>query len=59
MNYLVKQIRTSVKMIELHYGHLQPSQKANVIAGKRMCSKKKVVAAEVQQEEKPKLELVK
>jgi hypothetical protein len=23
-------------MIELHYGYLQPAQKANVIAGKRM-----------------------
>jgi hypothetical protein len=50
---------TSVKMIELHYGHLQPSQKANVIAGKRMGSKKKTVAAEAQVAEKPKLELVK
>ena len=46
-------------MIELHYGHLQPSQKANVIAGKRMGSKKKVVAAEAQVAEKPKLERVK
>ena len=46
-------------MIELHYGHLQPAQKANVIAGKRMGSKKKAVAAEAQVEEKPKLELVK
>jgi hypothetical protein len=46
-------------MIELHYGHLQPSQKANVIAGKRMGSKKKAVTAEQQVEEKPKLELVK
>jgi hypothetical protein len=52
---------TSVKMIELHYGHLQPSQKANVIAGKRMGSKKKVVAAEGlhQVAEKPKLERMK
>ena len=46
-------------MIELHYGHLQPAQKANVIAGKRMGSKKKAVSTEVQVEEKPKLELVK
>jgi hypothetical protein len=46
-------------MIELHYGHLQPSQKANVIAGKRMGSKKKVVAVEGAVAEKPKLELVK
>ena len=37
---------TNVKMIELHYGHLQPAQKANVIAGKRMGSKKKTVVAE-------------
>ena len=44
-------------MIELHYGHLQPGQKAIVIAGKRMGSKKKVVAAasEPQVAEKPKL----
>ena len=48
-------------MIELHYGHLQPAQKANVIAGKRIDSKKKVVAAEGSQQvaEKPKLERVK
>ena len=58
---LAKQMGTSVKMIELHYGHLQPAQKANVIAGKRMGSKKKVVATEVEQQvtEKPKLERVK
>ena len=47
-------------MIEQHYGHLKPAQKADVIAGERMGSKKKpveqVVVAEV---EKPKLELVK
>jgi integrase len=55
---LAKQMGTSVKMIEQHYGHLKPAQKADVIAGKRMGSKKKTVeqAAEV---EKPKLELVK
>ncbi len=55
---LARQMGTSVKMIEQHYGHLQPSQKADVIAGKRMGSKKKTVeqALEVQ---KPKLELVK
>ena len=46
-------------MIELNYGHLQPAQKANVIAGKRMGSKKKVVAADKQVIEKPKLERVK
>ena len=33
---LTKQMGTSVKMIELHYGHLQPAQKANVIAGKHL-----------------------
>jgi hypothetical protein len=59
MYALAKQIGTSVKMIELHYGHLQPSQKANVIAGKRMGSKKKTVDAKTHVEEKPKLELVK
>ena len=37
---LARQMGTSVKMIELHYGHLQPSQKADVIAGKRMGSRK-------------------
>jgi hypothetical protein len=37
---------------------LQPAQKANVIAGKRMGSKKKTVG-EVQAAEKPKLERVK
>jgi hypothetical protein len=46
-------------VIELHYGHLQPAQKANVIAGKRMDSKKKAVAAQQQVAEKPKLERVK
>lgn len=57
---LAQQMGTSVKMIEQHYGHLKPAQKADVIAGERMGSKKKsveqVVVAEV---EKPKLELVK
>ena len=46
-------------MIELNYGHLQSAQKANVIAGKRMGSKKKPAAAEAQVAGKPKLELVK
>jgi len=32
---LAKQMGTSVKMIELHYGHLNPALKADVIAGKR------------------------
>jgi len=32
---LAKQMGTSVKMIEQHYGHLNPTLKADVIAGKR------------------------
>jgi hypothetical protein len=47
---LAKKIVTSVKMIELHYVHLQPSQKANIIACKRMGSKKKAVAAKGEQQ---------
>lgn len=54
---LAKQMGTSVKMIEMHYGHLQPAQKADVIAGKRMVNKKKT--GEAVKEEQPKLELVK
>ena len=30
---------TSVKMIEQHYGHLNPAMKADVIAGKRYVPK--------------------
>lgn len=41
---LAKQMGTSVKMIEQHYGHLQPSQKADVIAGKRMGARKTTAA---------------
>lgn len=55
---LAKQMGTSVKMIEQHYGHLSPAQKADVIAGKRMGSKKKTVEKSVEVE-KPKLERVK
>jgi integrase len=55
---LAKQMGTSVKMIEQHYGHLKPAQKADVIAGKRMVSKKKTVE-QIAEAEKPKLELVK
>jgi integrase len=55
---LAKQMGTSVKMIEQHYGHLKPAQKADVIAGKRMGSKKKTVE-QTAEAEKPKLELVK
>jgi integrase len=54
---LAKQMGTSVKMIEQHYGHLNPAQKADVIAGKRMGSKKTV--KKIAEAEKPKLELVK
>jgi integrase len=54
---LAKQMGTSVKMIEQHYGHLQPAQKADVIAGRRMGDKKKTDVAV--KEEQPKLELVK
>jgi integrase len=32
---LARQMGTSVKMIEKHYGHLNASMKADVIAGKR------------------------
>jgi integrase len=55
---LARQMGTSVKMIEQHYGHLQPSQKADVIAGKRMGAKKKTVE-QTAEAEKPKLKLVK
>ena len=36
---LARQMGTSVKMIEQHYGHLNPAMKADVIAGKRMAAK--------------------
>jgi hypothetical protein len=39
--------------------NLQPAEKANIIAGKRMGSKKKLVAADTQLIEKPKLERMK
>ncbi len=55
---LAKNMGTSVTMIEQHYGHLKPVQKADVIAGKRMVSKKKTVE-QIAEVEKPKLELVK
>ena len=38
---LAKQMGTSVQMIEQHYGHLHPAQKADVIAGKKMGTRKK------------------
>jgi integrase len=55
---LSKQMGNSAAMIERHYGHLKPAQKAYVIAGKRMVSKKKTVE-QIAEVEKPKLELVK
>ena len=54
---LAKQMGTSVKMIEQHYGHLQPSQKADVIAGKRMTARK--TTATKKTETQPKLKVVK
>jgi integrase len=33
---LAEQMGTSVKMIEQHYGHLKPAQKARQIAGRRL-----------------------
>ena len=54
---LAKQMGTSVKMIEQHYGHLQPSQKADVIAGKRMNTRK--TTATKKTETQTKLKVVK
>jgi integrase len=54
---LARQMGTSVKMIEQHYGHLQPSQKADVIAGKRHSPRK--TTAEKKTETQPKLKVVK
>ena len=52
---LAKQMGTSVKMIEQHYGHLQPSQKADVIAGKRMNTRKTTVAKKTETQTKLKV----
>jgi integrase len=41
MHTLSKQMGTSVKMIEQHYGHLKPAQKADVIAGKSVTGAKR------------------
>jgi hypothetical protein len=41
---------TSVKMIEVHYGHVLLRKKAHEIAGKHMGSKKKAVDAEGEQQ---------
>ena len=54
---LAKQMGTSVKMIEMHYGHLNPSMKADVIAGVRRAPNP--VATESTTETKPKLKVVK
>ena len=54
---LAKQMGTSVKMIEQHYGHLQPSQKADVIAGKRMSARKTTATKKTATQ--PKLKVVK
>jgi integrase len=56
---LAKQMGTSVKMIEVHYGHLNPAMKADVIAGKRMGGKKEQSSPAKKPKPKPKLELVK
>lgn len=60
---LAKQMGTSVKMIEQHYGHITPALKADVIAGPRMGNKKrqeKVVTADAVKKpaKKPMLKLV-
>ena len=45
---LARQMGTSVKMIEQHYGHLNPAMKADVIAGKRMGGKRTVAATKAE-----------
>ena len=52
---LAKQMGTSVKMIEQHYGHLQPSQKADVIAGKRHSPRKTTAAKKTETQTKLKV----
>jgi hypothetical protein len=49
---------TSVKMIEMHYGHLNPTLKAEVIAGKRHTKKIKE-EVKIEEEKETKLTLVK
>jgi hypothetical protein len=56
-----RQLGTSVKMIEQHYGHLNPSMKADVIAGKRYTKKETVKQEEAIEEAtvvQPKLKVV-
>ena len=55
---LAKQMGTSVKMIEMHYGHLHPAQKADVIAGAKIGTRKQAVKAAAK-DTKPKLKVVK
>jgi hypothetical protein len=43
---LAQHMGTSVKMIEQHYGHLQLSQKADVIAGRRLNTARSKVTSE-------------
>jgi hypothetical protein len=52
---LARQMGTSVKMIEQHYGHLQLSQKADVIAGKRMTARKTTATKKTETEIKLKV----
>lgn len=54
---LAKQMGTSVKMIEMHYGHLNPTLKAEVIAGKRHTKKIKE-EVKIEEEKETKLTLV-
>ena len=57
---LARQMGTSVKMIEQHYGHLNPAMKADVIAGKRYVPKPVETAstAGAAPKPKPKLEVI-
>lgn len=60
---LAKQMGTSVKMIEQHYGHIAPAMKADVIAGERMgkrrvAAEQKTAATTAPQQKKPKLRAV-
>jgi len=46
---------TNIKMIEQHYGHLQPAQKADVIAGRRMSNNRAPVVKKSATEEAKKV----
>ena len=52
---LARQMGTSVKMIEQHYGHLNPAMKADVIAGKRMGATKTSTAKRTETQTKLKV----